>query len=129
MPLLISHVNMVPKEVCRFTAYIHPTAHQHFSVQWMFQELKSTLIKPHPRKPNLDANQLNNYRPVSNLHFIHKIVEKIVHVVRMIEEDMGNPDLHDPLQSAYQVCHSTETAVMTIHNDIVSSLDFSVYST
>ena len=42
--------------------------------------------------------------------------------MRRIEENMDNHDLYDPLQSAYRDCHSTETAVMKVHNDIVSTL-------
>ena len=47
---------------------------------------KHALIKPHLKKPGLDANELNQYRPVSNLHFLLKIIEKIV--VSRLEEHM-----------------------------------------
>ena len=38
-------------------------------------ELKSAIIRPHLKKTNTDADELMNYRPVSNLHFISKVLE------------------------------------------------------
>ena len=64
---------------------------------------------------------LSNYRPVSNLHFISKIIEKLV--VQRLEDHLCKYSLFDPLQSAYRSGHSTETALVKINNDIVSSLD------
>ena len=40
-----------------------------------------------------------------------------------IEEHLFNDVLHDPFQFAYRHCHSTETAVLKLHNDIVGGLD------
>ena len=54
-----------------------------------------------------------NYRPVSNRHFIRKVLEQ--HII--------NHSLYDPLQSAYTVSHSTETAIIKIHNEIVNGID------
>ena len=35
-------------------------------------------VKPILKKPNLDSNAMTSYRPISNLPFIGKILEKIV---------------------------------------------------
>ncbi len=40
--------------------------------------LKHAIIKPLKKKKSLDKNILKNYRPVSNLSFISKIIEKVV---------------------------------------------------
>ena len=32
-------------------------------------------------------------------------------------------NLHDPSQSAYKKCHSTETAQLKVNNDILASID------
>ncbi len=87
------------------------------------QQFKAAIIKPHIKKDNLDVNELKNYRPVSNLHFLSKLLEKLV-VIRL-EDHMYQYNMHDPLQSAYKHSHSTETALLKIHNDIISSLDVS----
>ena len=39
---------------------------------------KLALIKPHLKKQTLDPDLPKNYRPMSNLHFLSKIVEKVV---------------------------------------------------
>ena len=39
---------------------------------------KNALVSPLLKKPSLDADNLKNFRPVSNLRFISKIVEKVV---------------------------------------------------
>ena len=36
---------------------------------------------------------------------------------------LGENDLLEPLQSAYKTFHSTETALLTVRNDIMLSLD------
>ena len=39
---------------------------------------RKAVISPLLKKPNLDVNELKNYRPVSNLPFLSKIIEKAV---------------------------------------------------
>ena len=86
--------------------------HGHF-----LSDLKYALIKPHLKKLGLDTNELNHYRPVSNLHFLSKIIEKIV--VSRLEEHMYAHNLYGPLQSAYRAKHATETAIIKLNNDIM----------
>jgi len=40
--------------------------------------LKESVISPLLKKSNLDKDQLSNYRPISNLSLISKIIERIV---------------------------------------------------
>ena len=40
-----------------------------------------------------------------------------------LNNNLGENDLHEPLQSAYKIFHSTETALLTVTNDIMLSLD------
>ena len=44
-------------------------------------------------------------------------------MVQLLEDHLCKCSLFDPLQSAYRSGHSTETALVKINNDIVSSLD------
>ena len=39
---------------------------------------KSAIVKPLLKKPGVDVNDLKNFRPVSNLPFLSKILEKVV---------------------------------------------------
>ena len=82
---------------------------------------KYAIIRPHLKKSSLDTEELKNYRPVSNLHFMSKVLEKLV--VKRLENHMCTNNLYDPLQSAYRSQHSTETAILKIHNDIIEGLD------
>ena len=42
------------------------------------QVLKTAMVKPLLKKSNLDPAHFNNYRPISNLPFLGKILEKVV---------------------------------------------------
>ncbi len=40
--------------------------------------LKHAVVQPLLKKPNADINCLNNYRPISKLPFLSKILERVV---------------------------------------------------
>ena len=40
--------------------------------------LKESVISPLLKKPTLDKEELSNYRPISNLSLISKIIERVV---------------------------------------------------
>ena len=84
-------------------------------------QFKQAIVRPLLKKSDLDPELLKNYRPVSNLNFISKIVEKVI--MQRLDEHLTQHSLHDPLQSAYRKDHSTETAITKIHHDIITSLD------
>ena len=62
-----------------------------------------------------------NYRPGSNLHYISKLIEKVV--AEQIDLHLENNDLFDPYQSGYRKHHSTETAILNITNDMLQMKD------
>ena len=71
--------------------------------------------------PGLDKEKMKNYRPISNLPFISKLIEKVV--ARCIEEHLEHNDLNDIYQSAYRRGYSTKIALLKGHSDIVEALD------
>lgn len=85
------------------------------------QSLKRALVTPIPKKQNMDANLLANYRPVSNLPYVGKVIEKVVSA--QLTKYLSANNLLDPLQSAYSAGHSTETAIVKVQNDIKLSID------
>ena len=83
--------------------------------------LKHAIISPLLKKQNLDRNEFKNYRPVSNLTFISKIIEKAVS--SQILNHLKHHDLFEKHQSAYRKHHNTETALLKIQNDLLVSAD------
>lgn len=62
-----------------------------------------------------------DYRPVSLLCAVSKVLEKVV--AKQIGDYLGKRGLHDPCQSAYRVGHSTQTALLKVTNDIREAAD------
>ena len=71
---------------------------------------KHALIVPLLKKPHLDKNEINNYRPVSNLSFLSKVVERVV--VKNLLDHLKRNNLLPIFQSGYRHNHSTETALL-----------------
>jgi hypothetical protein len=69
----------------------------------------------------MDKEDFNNYRPISNLFFMSKIIERIV--ASQMMEYLSTNDLLDPFQSAYKAGHSTETLLAHLHDHILKSMD------
>ena len=87
----------------------------------MPSQLKVAKLRPLLKKPSLDHTQFSNYRPVSNLTFLSKAIEKLV--ANQLISYVNNNNLNEPLQSAYKQYHSTETALIRVHNDILTAID------
>ena len=69
----------------------------------------------------MDPGDLNSYRPISNLSFSSKLVERSV-AARFVKH-CDQKHLFPVRQSAFRRHHSTETAVLIVHNDIVRAID------
>ena len=82
---------------------------------------KRAIVRPLLKKPGLDPEVLKNYRPVSNLPYVSKLLEKVVCV--RIEEHLKKNKLLDDMQSAYRRHCSTETCLIRVNNDILEALD------
>jgi len=82
--------------------------------------LKQSIISPLLKKSTLDKEQLSNYRPISNLSLISKIIERIVK--SRLTVYLSSNSLLNPHQSAYCKHHSTETALSYIHHHLINAI-------
>ena len=84
-----------------------------------FREKKS---KKNRKKSSLNPDDLNSFRPISNLSFLSKIIERVV-----VKQFMNHADLNGLLpvrQSAYRRFHSTDvSSASRLYNDIIRSID------
>jgi hypothetical protein len=101
-PLFVQIVN------CSFNEGVFPS------------DCKCALVRPVIKKPELDRNILKNYRPVSNCCFLDKL-EKCASI--QLNNYFDENSLYGTFQSAYRSCHSTETALLRLHNDVMIALD------
>ena len=62
-----------------------------------------------------------DYTYTSNLSLLSKVLERVVKV--QLDCYMSKFSLYTKYQSAYRAHHSTETALMHVHNDTMTSLD------
>ena len=83
--------------------------------------LKSAAVRPCLKKSTLDADELKNYRPISNLTYLSKLLEKVVHI--QLVEYLDNENMFSSFQSGYRRFHSCETAITKIHNDLLIMMD------
>ena len=79
------------------------------------------LVSPLIKNPSLDADNLKNFRPVSNLCFISKIVEKVA--AHRLADHLSSNNLYEQHQSAYRKHHGTKTALLKVQNDSLHELD------
>ena len=84
-------------------------------------KFKHAVIRPLLKKADLDSSDMKNFRPVSNLPFLSKLLERVVQ--SRLQEFLDSNGMMPPMQSAYRRFHSTETAVTKVYNDLLLAAD------
>ena len=71
-------------------------------------QFKQAIVTPLLKKPGLNTNDMKNFRPVSNLSFISKILEKVVLI--QLKKHLSGNNLLEIFQSTYtyRQNHSTD---------------------
>jgi hypothetical protein len=82
---------------------------------------KTAAVKPLLKKHSLPKEDLASYRPISNLNFISKLLERIIH--NRLTSHLNTFCSLSPFQSAYRKHHSVETALLRIQNDLLLALE------
>ena len=83
-------------------------------------QFKHCSVHPHLKKPNLDKENLTNYRPISHLSFLSKLTERAFK--QRLTDHLSSNNLLNSHQSAYIKSHSTETTLLSVHDHIIKAL-------
>ena len=83
--------------------------------------IKLANIIPKLKGYNLDSEALKNFRPLSNLTFLSKLIERVV--LKRLNTHMAKNDLNIGDQSGYKKVHSTETLMIKLTNDLLIASD------
>ena len=82
---------------------------------------KHAIVTPRLKRSGLDPSDIANFRPVSNLTFMSKVVERAA--ASQLNAYLSANGLLPRHQSAYRQKHSTETAMLRVWSDILTSAD------
>ena len=83
--------------------------------------LKESTIIPILKKSGLDIEVFLNYRPIFNLQFLSKLIEKVV--LHRLTDHMTKNGMHCHNQFGYKKCHSTETLLLEIVDETLIGFD------
>ena len=81
---------------------------------------KQAIVRPLLKKVGLEL-EFANYRPVSNLAFLSKLIEKAV--LFRLNVHVDNNNLLPKNQSAYRRFHSCESALLRLVNDLLDGME------
>ena len=83
--------------------------------------LKKGVILPSIKKQSSNREEFPSYRPITNVPFLSKTLEKVA-ATQTLDHLVSN-NLLAKFQSAYRQFYSTETALIRVLNDIMVTID------
>ena len=87
---------------------------------------KFAMVTPILKKRSLDKEDLKNYRPVCQLSFVSKFVERVVS--KRVDHFLFSNALMPSFQSAYRQFHSTETMLVHLSNHLAVARSKNLFS-
>jgi len=124
MPAKSSPLDIMPTSLLKqcadvFSPVIARLANLSFTQGLFPQRYKLAQVLPLLKKPGLDRAVLANYRPISNLSTISKVLERLA--LQQFRPHLLSSSNFDTHQSAYRAGHSTETALLEVFNRVFSA--------
>ena len=83
--------------------------------------LKAAFITLMLKKPDADTADITQFRPISNLPVLSKLLERLI--AKQLLDSLTTFWLLPDQQSAYRAYHSTETVVQKVLSDILLAVD------
>jgi len=107
----------LPEIVCMITNLANASfKNGHFPVLMKLGQITLLL-----KKAGLDAADDSNFRPITNLSTMSKLLERLA--LARLQPHLLRYTNYCTLQSAYRPLHSTETALLKVTDDIYRSMD------
>ena len=106
----------IKEHIDDFLPLLHVLVNRSFSENEFPLALKHAIVTPIIKDPDGDRESYKNYRPVSNLTFLSKLIEKCAS--SQLHSYLQSNGLYPEYQSAYRKGHSCETALLKIVDDI-----------
>ncbi|KAF7246401.1 Matrix metalloproteinase-16 [Varanus komodoensis] len=88
---------------------------------WVPAPLKEAVVQPVLKKASLDSEMATNYRPVANIQFLGKVLERVV--AGQLQALLDETDYLDPFQSGFRPGYSTESALVALYDDLCREKD------
>jgi len=85
------------------------------------KKLKTAVVSPLYKGKDTDPHLFENYRPISLLQSISKVIEKVVH--QQLYDYMSNNELFNNRQYGFRKNHSTEYATMEFVDHTMNEID------
>ncbi|KAF7247339.1 Protein FRA10AC1 [Varanus komodoensis] len=101
--------------------YVEHDEKKNALVKLMPAPLKEEVIRPVLKKASLDPEMATNYRPVANIPFLGKVLERVV--AGQLQALLDETDYLDPFQSGFRPGYSTESALVTLYDDLCREKD------
>ena len=126
MPSKPSPLDAVPITLLKscadvFVAIIVRLANLSFTEGHSPARYKKAQVMPLLKKSGLDSSLPSNYRPISNLSTISKVLERLV-LVQLRPHLLGSVNFSE-YQSGYRTGHSTETALLEVLDSVYTAAD------
>ena len=126
LPVKTSPLDIIPTNIMKqcqteFATAISNIANLSFRAGRFPANMKNGWVTPLLKKAGLDIADMKNFRPITNLSTVSKIVERLA-LSRLKPLIMSSPNFGQ-LQSAYRQGHSTESALNKILDDLLSDVD------
>ena len=104
-----------------FMPFIVDICNSSFQTGLFPKRLKTSFVTPVLKKKM--SNDMSNYRPISSLPLMSKILEKLActQLINHIENNL--PKVYNAYQSAYKKYHSTETLLFHLKDKLMGYLD------